>query len=490
MTVKRRIAVFHKQPALLVLIGALVAAVLSAGAFIVGPNQTLRTELIYSYGLGITTVVLLLLIWRCFRGFTRMVREEIAQLERSEAELRLANLVLNAVFAASPVAIVALDPHFRVTMWNMAAQELLGWSQDEALGQELSALVGQAADDVCVMLRSSRLEEHVYDCELEVLTKTGEKAEVSLSGAVMRHADGEPWGYVAIMADLSERKRVQAALERQKSVEERDRLRSQLLAITAHELRNPMASIKGILSFMRWRISEGKPVRNIAQKLEVLEREADRLSAILDEMSDAFSIQEGQLQLKSDPVDVHHLLVSALQPFVEAHERRTFQLDGIHPESVTVLGDFRRLEDVFRNLLSNAVKYSPPTSEITVRVERREAEVHISVSDRGVGILAEDLPYVFDGFYRGNNLTDRDPGGIGLGLYICKGIVESHGGRISIESVPGAGTTCRVVLPVIDPTSGDAGTPGSNPPAFAVFDASESESSELGRAGASSRSSR
>lgn len=477
MTVKRCVAAYHKQSALLVLIGALVAAVLSAVAFVLGRIETIRTELVYSYGLGITTVVLLLLVWRFSRALTRAVREEIAQLERAEAELRLTNGALTAVFAASPVAIVSLDPNYRVTMWNRAAQELLGWSQEEVYGQELPALLGPGATVICEALRSSGSEEHLYDRELEVLTKDGRKAEVSLSGAVMRHADGQPWGYVVIMADHSERKRVQAALERQKSVEERDRLRSQLLAITAHELRNPMASIKGILSFMRWRISEGKPVRNFEQKLEVLERETDRLAEILDEMSDAFSIQEGRLQLRSAPVDVHQLLTSALQPFIEAHERRTFHLEGIEPEGAVVMGDFRRLEDVFRNLLSNAVKYSPPTSEIRVRVERSDADVVISVTDRGVGILAEDLPFVFEGFYRGRNLADRDPGGIGLGLYICRGIVESHGGRISIESVPGGGTTCRVALPLLSADGRASATAPPSPAALIAFDPPDKEHS-------------
>lgn len=457
MTVKRRIAAYHKQSALLVLVGAFVAAVVAAVAFVLGRSETIRTELAFSYGLGITTVVLLLLIWRFSRALTQAMREEIAQLERSEAELRLANGALTAVFAASPVAIVALDPSYRVTMWNKAAQELLRWSQEEVYGQELPALLGPGGEAIREALSHPGSDEHLYDREIAVTTKDGGKAEVSLSCAVMRHDDGQPWGYVVIMADLSERKRVQAALERQKSVEERDRLRSQLLAITAHELRNPMASIKGILSFMRWRISEGKPVRNFEQKLEVLERETDRLSEILDEMSDAFSIQEGRLQLRTEPVDVHHLLTTALQPFVEAHERRTFHLEGIGPDGATVMGDFRRLEDVFRNLLSNAVKYSPPTSEIRVRVERSDREVAISVTDRGVGIPAEDLPFVFDGFYRGSNLADRDPGGIGLGLYICKGIVESHGGTIHIESSPGGGTTCRVTLPL--PAAGGQAAP-------------------------------
>ena len=161
-----------------------------------------------------------------------------------------------------------------------------------------------------------------------------------------------------------------------------------------------MASIKGILSFMRWRISEGKPVHNIVRKIEVLEKESDRLAEILDEMLDAFSIQEGRLLGKSLPIDLKDLLTSAISTFAEVHERRAFRLTGIEHGSVTVLGDFRRLEDVFRNILSNAVKYSPPTSDIEIRVEKGEGEVVVSVTDRGVGILPDDLPFVFDGFYR------------------------------------------------------------------------------------------
>lgn len=466
MTVRRRITTYYNQTLLVVSLGALVAIVTSVGAFYLGRLGSVRAELVYSYGLGISTVVLLLLIFKFSHTFFRVVRDEVSRLERSEEELRLANAALHAVFSASPVAIVVLDWKFRVTMWNRAAQNLFGWRQDEALGLVISSLLGPDMSEICEMLLSAGDDEHFYDRQIEVIDKERKRVEVSLSGAVMRHTDGTPWGFVVLMVDLTERKRARAALERQRIVEERDRLRSQLLAITAHELRNPMASIKGILSFMRWRISEGKPVHNIVRKIEVLEKESDRLAEILDEMLDAFSIQEGRLLGKSLPIDLKDLLTSAISTFAEVHERRAFRLTGIEHGSVTVLGDFRRLEDVFRNILSNAVKYSPPTSDIEIRVEKGEGEVVVSVTDRGVGILPDDLPFVFDGFYRGNNLAHLDPGGLGLGLYICKGIVNRHGGTIDIESRPGEGTTCRVTLPVFSQSKSLATSPGAlNSPA-------------------------
>ena len=110
--------------------------------------------------------------------------------------------------------------------------------------------------------------------------------------------------------------------------------------------------------------------------------------------------------------------------------------------------DPQRIAQVLENLVENAVKYSPEATEVRIGVGQRDAQATLDVSDDGIGIPAEDLPRVFDRFYRAANVDDRRFAGMGLGLFICRGIVEQHGGRIWVESTVGAGSTFHVTLPI------------------------------------------
>ena len=238
--------------------------------------------------------------------------------------------------------------------------------------------------------------------------------------------------------------------------------RAGFLQIVAHELRNPMAAVKGICSLLR--LNAGSPgvgpSRDTARMAEIMEREVDRLSDLLNEVLEAFLVQEGRLSLKRERVNLMDVVTSALRPFQAMSGtsgrfgKHCFVLEGAgwSKEDGTwiLLGDSNRLELMVSNLLSNAVKYSPDGGEVrlSLTVEPQRGRAVFAVKDEGIGIPKDQLANVFERFYRANNLTGRDPGGIGLGLYICRDIVERHGGRIWAESDAGLGTTFRVELPV------------------------------------------
>lgn len=225
-----------------------------------------------------------------------------------------------------------------------------------------------------------------------------------------------------------------------------DTERIQFLQTAAHELRNPMASVTGLLSLILKRVSEGRRLENEIDLMEVMKREVLRLSSLLNEILEAFRAQEGQVPLKWRPVGMVEVVSSALEPFLAMEGSHTFAVDLAVSGEVTVLGDRRRLEDLMRNLLSNAVKYSPDGGGIEVKLYTDEEHVYVSVSDSGIGIPQDQLSRVFERFYRATNLAGRDPGGMGLGLYICKDIVLAHGGGIWAES-DGTGATILVELP-------------------------------------------
>ena len=226
-------------------------------------------------------------------------------------------------------------------------------------------------------------------------------------------------------------------------IQQRDRF----LQMAAHELRNPMSSVKGALSLIRRRLAAGKPIDNLASLTSIMEGEIDWLSHLLNALLEAFRVQEGGLPLRLEAVNVWPVVQAAVATFSTASERHRFRVENVAPGAPWVLGDAGRLEDVLRNLYSNAIKYAPDGGEVLTRVTSEGGRVLVSVRDNGVGIPPEQLPHVFERFFRCSSTTGSDPGGLGLGLYICQDIVTRHGGRIWAESTPGQGTTFFIDLP-------------------------------------------
>ncbi len=225
--------------------------------------------------------------------------------------------------------------------------------------------------------------------------------------------------------------------------------RTRFLQTAAHELRNPMAGIKGILSLILRRFQTGKPLTDMTNMFEIMEREIDRLSDLLNQILEAFRTQRenGMLTLDLKRVNLLDIIDSAMKPFQISKSCKLITDSNID-KTIWILGDFIRLEEVFRNLLSNAIKYSPDDSEVFVTVQVEEDHALVTVQDHGIGIPKEQLEGIFECFYRASNLEKRDPGGMGLGLYICKEIIDSHVGSIWAESEEGVGSTFYVKLPL------------------------------------------
>jgi signal transduction histidine kinase len=171
--------------------------------------------------------------------------------------------------------------------------------------------------------------------------------------------------------------------------------------------------------------------------------EAKRLSTLVGELLDAARLEQGKLVGEREPVDLVALA------------RDVVGRDGLQGRRVTVSAgepvvgsyDVRRIAQVFENLVENAVKYSPEGTEVRIAVAQHDGHALIDVIDEGIGIPPDDVPHVFERFHRASNVDDRRFAGMGLGLFICNGIVEQHGGEIWVESRVGAGSTFHVSLP-------------------------------------------
>ena len=220
-----------------------------------------------------------------------------------------------------------------------------------------------------------------------------------------------------------------------------DRLKTELLNNVSHDLRGPLTNIKLAATSLMESINSLTPAEQL-EELRDIEDEADRLRDLLEHLLDLSRMEGGALRIDMQRVD----LARVARELIAGLERPGFTFI-CHLRDVHVLGDSRRLRQLLANLLENAVKYSPDGGTITVAASERQGEVEVSVADQGVGIPRHQWDGVFRPYQRADTGKAAAVAGNGLGLAICKGIVEAHGGRIWVESEPGTGTTFSFTVP-------------------------------------------
>jgi signal transduction histidine kinase len=219
--------------------------------------------------------------------------------------------------------------------------------------------------------------------------------------------------------------------------------KSEFLSTVSHELKTPLTSIiafTDILLRQRANALDEKDVRH----LEVIKRNGRRLSLLIEDLLDVSRIDMGTLKVERDWFDIREVLSDLQESFgpILEPKRQTLTV-SVPPDALVAFADRNRITQVVSNLLSNASKYSPADRSIEVRARDDDGKVHVEIQDHGYGISAEDQAKLFTPFFRVSNDTVRAIPGTGLGLVIAKGIIELHGGQVSLESEPGKGTTVR-----------------------------------------------
>ncbi len=224
---------------------------------------------------------------------------------------------------------------------------------------------------------------------------------------------------------------------------------SDLLSEVAHELRTPLTSIRGYSKMLL--LSEGIDQEKKLEFAETIHREAVRLGQMINDFLDLARLESGRTYIAQEPVNMSEVInetLTILQP--QAAERQISIALQVPETLPTLIGDPARLKQVMVNLVSNAVKYNHEGGRVDIEVQVGEDELNVAVRDTGRGIAEEDLPHIFEKFYRVDDSEQQEPQakGTGLGLSIAKHIVEVHGGTISVQSVQGQGSTFAFTLPL------------------------------------------
>jgi signal transduction histidine kinase len=224
---------------------------------------------------------------------------------------------------------------------------------------------------------------------------------------------------------------------------EEDEQRRRLFAGIAHELRTPLSVIQGMLEAMLDHV-----VEPTAERLAVLHNQAVLLERLITDLRDLSLAQTGQLRLHRRTIDLSGVVRETVEALAPLADERTVSLRVELPAKLLpVQADPDRFRQVVQNLVENALRHTPSGGEVRVILNNNGDGVHMVVADTGTGIGAQDLPHIFEHFYRADESRARSSGGTGMGLAIVKSLVEAHGGRVSVESAPGAGTIFTITLP-------------------------------------------
>jgi len=280
-----------------------------------------------------------------------------------------------------------------------------------------------------------------YPYEYRVINKAGEVRYIMETVTSIQYQ-----GRRAILGscmDVTEHRQLQKKMV---EYEELNKLKTNLLSTVSHELRTPLATIKGYSTMLVDYDPRLEPEEKRGYLVSI-DRATDRLTELVDHLLDMSRLEAGLLKLDKVPTGVSKLIERAVEETQFRAPVRKIVLN-LRKRLPGVNIDAKRIRQVLDNLIDNAIKYSEEETEVVVSAQRVGGELLISITDQGIGIPAGELPRVFDRMYRIEQRLAQDPGGLGLGLALCKGMVEAHGGRIWMESQEGKGSACSFTLPL------------------------------------------
>ncbi|MFA5309358.1 MAG: ATP-binding protein [Dehalococcoidales bacterium] len=331
--------------------------------------------------------------------------------------------------AAAPA--IVWDTDFIITRFNHAFERLTGQNAADVLGKRIDVLIPPEKRDSALreIRRAASRGQGWESEEVQIQHADGSVRTVLWSAAVISAADGQtPAATIAQGLDITERKKV-------------ERLKDDFIGMVSHELRTPLTVVTSAINTA---LDERISPQELRQLLAAADSSAASLGSILDNLLELARYRAERLTLDKKLADVPEIIGQTVAKVHRQYPARHAAVD-IPDNLPPALIDSTRLERVIYNLVENAFKYSPRDSEVKVSARQEKDNLLISVSDRGKGMSPEDIKKLFEPFERAN--ATRGTRGMGLGLLVCKHLVEAHGGKIWVESAPGAGTTFLFTIP-------------------------------------------
>jgi two-component system, chemotaxis family, CheB/CheR fusion protein len=362
----------------------------------------------------------------------------------------LARSQIAALLESPEVAIFSKTLDGIIESWNPGAEQIYGYSADEAIGKSISILIPpESRNELPAIIERLKRGEPVRTYETVRMKKDGSRFDASISVAPVKDDRGWLTGAVAIARDISDRKRLERELQnRFAELSEIDRRKDEFLAMLAHELRNPLAPLQSALEILEMGVADSNMIE---WAREVMERQVDQLARLVDGLLDVSRMMQGRIELHKEPAELATIVgraVEMAQPLIDSRGHKLTVV--LPPQPIWIEADELRLVQALTNLLNNAAKYAKTPGQIWLNVRAENDEAVVRIADTGLGIPAEMLEKIFDIFVQVNPTIARSDGGLGIGLTLVRRLVESHGGTVRAASA-GAdkGSEFEVRLPTL-----------------------------------------
>jgi len=391
------------------------------------------------------------------------------QLLRHQAELLASNQQMAELIALAHDAIIVRTPESIITSWNQGAERLYGWTEQEAIGQESHALLqthflySRDVTDNLLTLHGQ------LEVQLTHSRRDGTQVIVESRQVLLKDESGQPTAILEINRDITERDRMQREREEARANElalrEANRRMDEFLGIVSHELRTPLTTIKGNVQLARLRLRTSlrevpanmDVLRNMLEEVQMMleraERQTNVQNRMVSDLLDISRLQADKLELRLVPCDLATIVLEMVEDQRSTTLKRAIHLEMPEEITVPVIADPERIGQVLNNYLTNALKYSHEGRPVVVQLKKEENVVRVLVRDEGPGLTPEEQVQVWDRFYQVEGIK-RQRGssvGLGLGLNICRAIIEQHQGEVGVESTKGEGSTFWFTLPLADP---------------------------------------
>ncbi len=382
------------------------------------------------------------------------LRQRVSQLEvletkrkKAEEALRESEEKFRSVAERNFDMIYELDMEGRITHVSAAGETLDGGKPEDVLGTFFKDHLPESekAKGIHALTTVSK-GQSMQNYKLDIIRIDGSIISFEFNSSPIIK-DGEVVGVQGIARDITERKLAEEKEREVETLKEINRLRTDLLANVSHELRTPLATIKGYSTMLLNYDAKLKPAAK-QEHLRSIDSATDQLMDLIDQLLDMSQLEAGLFKLKKESTSIPTFIREIMAESQARAPQHRFMLN--FPNKLPRVSiDSKRVRQVLANLIDNATKYSDTGTEVAIQIHRKPTELVFSITDQGPGIPEEYLERVFDRMYRvEHEQHPNHASGIGLGLSICKGLVEAHGGNIWIESEVGKGTSCLFTIPL------------------------------------------
>lgn len=353
-------------------------------------------------------------------------KKKIEELEQKVALLEGEKLLALAVLESMSEAVIAVDSSEKILFINLATERLFQLEQEKIAGKNLLEAIRNARlNDI--LLKTLR-QNHPQSEEMEMLTPIFRFFQIQTASLA---AEGKPVGAIAVLHDVTRLKQLEQG-------------RKEFVANVSHELKTPLASIRAAVETLLEGALED-PNHN-RRFLETIQEDTGRLSHLIEDLLDLARIESREIPLQKQKILCKDIIEKILQSFQKSLQQKNISVE-VQAGSECITADPEQLRRAVGNLIDNAVKYNKPNGKIWIRTKTVSKWLQVEVEDTGIGIPEQDLPRIFERFYRVDKARSRDLGGTGLGLSIVKHIAEAHGGKVEVTSQIGKGSCFTLALP-------------------------------------------